>query len=94
MTIKNQQPQPLDTLSIRGSNIRYIILPDSLPLDTLLVDDAPKPKKRVSKSLYHFPSPPLVLLFFSCFPLTFSGLVCFGIYRRKGRYEAVGEVVV
>ena len=27
---------------IRGSNIRYFILPDSLNLDTLLVDDTPK----------------------------------------------------
>ncbi|TIC03741.1 Sm-like ribonucleo protein [Wallemia mellicola] len=34
----------LDTISIRGNNIRYVILPDSLPLDTLLVDDAPQPK--------------------------------------------------
>ncbi|KAF8191777.1 hypothetical protein BJ912DRAFT_287871 [Pholiota molesta] len=36
----------LDTLSIRGNNVRYFILPDALPLDTLLVDDAPKPKGR------------------------------------------------
>lgn len=62
MTVRGGQPQQLDTLSIRGSNIRYVILPDScvllapsrhiadcarsLPLDTLLVDDAPKPKKK------------------------------------------------
>lgn len=46
MTVRNRNPQSLDSLSIRGSNIRYYILPDSLPLDTLLVDDAPKPKKR------------------------------------------------
>ena len=32
----------LETLSIRGNNIRYFILPDSLPLDTLLIDDRPK----------------------------------------------------
>ncbi|KAI9613481.1 hypothetical protein H4Q26_010086, partial [Puccinia striiformis f. sp. tritici PST-130] len=44
MTVRNREPQQLDSLSIRGSNIRYIILPDSLPLDTLLIDDAPKPK--------------------------------------------------
>ena len=42
MTLKNRDPVPLDTLSIRGNNIRYFILPDSLPLDTLLIDDAPK----------------------------------------------------
>ncbi|CAG5127876.1 unnamed protein product [Candidula unifasciata] len=36
----------LDSLSIRGNNIRYYILPDSLPLDTLLIDDAPRSKAR------------------------------------------------
>lgn len=46
MTVRNRKPQSLDSLSLRGSNIRYYILPDSLPLDTLLVDDAPKPKKK------------------------------------------------
>jgi small nuclear ribonucleoprotein D1 len=29
-----------------GNNIRYFMLPDSLPLDTLLVDDAPKAKPK------------------------------------------------
>ena len=42
MTVKNKDPVQLDTLSIRGNNIRYYILPDSLPLDTLLIDDTPK----------------------------------------------------
>lgn len=46
MTVRNREPQQLDSISIRGSNIRYFILPDSLPLDTLLIDDAPKPKKK------------------------------------------------
>jgi len=46
MTTRNKDPVSLDTLSIRGNNIRYFILPDALPLDTLLVDDAPKPKGR------------------------------------------------
>jgi hypothetical protein len=46
MTVRNGEPQQLDTLAIRGNNIRYVILPDSLPLDTLLVDDAPKPVKK------------------------------------------------
>ncbi|KHN72586.1 putative small nuclear ribonucleoprotein Sm D1 [Toxocara canis] len=44
MTIKNREPIQLDTLSIRGNNIRYIILPDSIPLDTLLIDDEPRKK--------------------------------------------------
>ena len=42
LTLKNRDPVQLDTLSIRGNNIRYFILPDSLPLDTLLIDDTPK----------------------------------------------------
>ncbi len=44
MTIRNSDPVALDSLSIRGNNIRYFILPDSLPLDTLLIDDSKKPK--------------------------------------------------
>uniref|UniRef100_A0A8D0BR82 Small nuclear ribonucleoprotein Sm D1 n=1 Tax=Salvator merianae TaxID=96440 RepID=A0A8D0BR82_SALMN len=35
-TLKNREPVQLETLSIQGNNIRYFILPDSLPLDTLL----------------------------------------------------------
>ncbi|KAF5375663.1 hypothetical protein D9615_009359 [Tricholomella constricta] len=46
LTTRNKDVTPLDSLSIRGNNIRYFILPDALPLDTLLVDDAPKPKGR------------------------------------------------
>lgn len=51
MTVKNKDPVVLDTLSIRGNNIRYYILPDSLPLDTLLVDDAPKLKVKQAESI-------------------------------------------
>lgn len=46
MTIKNRDPVQLETLSIRGNNIRYYILPDSLTLETLLVDDTPKAKAK------------------------------------------------
>ncbi|KAJ8686159.1 hypothetical protein QAD02_021953 [Eretmocerus hayati] len=46
MTIKNRDPVQLDTLSLRGNNIRYYILPDSLPLETLLIDDTPKAKAK------------------------------------------------
>lgn len=42
---ESEAPISLDTMSIRGNNIRYFELPDSLPLDTLLIDDAPKSKK-------------------------------------------------
>ncbi|KAK2196873.1 bifunctional LSM domain [Babesia duncani] len=34
----------LDHLTVRGNNIRYFILSDSIPLDTLLIDDTPKQK--------------------------------------------------
>ena len=46
MTLKNKEPVQLETLSIQGNNIRYFILPDSLPLDTLLVDVEPKVKSK------------------------------------------------
>lgn len=42
LTIKGKNPISLDHLTVRGNNIRYYLLPESLPLDTLLVDDAPK----------------------------------------------------
>ncbi|KOB72050.1 Small nuclear ribonucleoprotein Sm D1 [Operophtera brumata] len=42
MTLKSKEEMNLETLSIRGNNIRYYLLPDSLPLETLLIDDAPK----------------------------------------------------
>ncbi|CAO3634461.1 unnamed protein product [Cunninghamella blakesleeana] len=46
MTVKNCDPVSLDTISIRGNNIRCVILPDSLPLDTLLIDDTPKARNK------------------------------------------------
>lgn len=51
MTPKGQDAIALDTINIRGSTIRYYILPDSLPLDTLLIDDAPKPKNKARKEV-------------------------------------------
>ena len=41
-TVKGKNPVHHDFLSLRGNNIRYYILPDSLNLDSLLVDDEPK----------------------------------------------------
>ncbi|PMD25205.1 Sm-like ribonucleo protein [Hyaloscypha hepaticicola] len=49
MTQRGRDPISLDTINLRGSTIRYYILPDSLPLDTLLIDDAPKPKNKARK---------------------------------------------
>ncbi|BGP15579.1 Sm snRNP core protein Smd1 [Rhodosporidiobolus nylandii] len=50
MTVRGREPSALDSLAIRGNNVRYFILPDSLPLDTLLIDDAPKPKKKAGSA--------------------------------------------
>ncbi|PRT55583.1 Small nuclear ribonucleoprotein Sm D1 [Wickerhamiella sorbophila] len=44
MTVKEQDPVFLDTMTIRGSTIRHYVLPDSVPLDSMLVDDGPKPR--------------------------------------------------
>ncbi|KAL3244798.1 hypothetical protein MRX96_018600 [Rhipicephalus microplus] len=46
LTMKHREPVQLDSLSVRGNNIRYYILPDSLPLETLLIDDTPKAKAK------------------------------------------------
>lgn len=44
LTALGKNPVPLESLSLRGSTVRYIILPDSLALDTLLVDDGMRPR--------------------------------------------------
>jgi len=49
MTVKGQDTVTLDTLSVRGNTIRHFLLPDSLPLDTLLIDDTPKAKAKKKK---------------------------------------------
>ena len=50
MTVKGREAQTIDQLTIRGNNIRYFLLPESLPLETLLVEDAPKIRnKAISK---------------------------------------------
>lgn len=50
LQLKGKNPVSMDHLSIRGNNIRYYILPDSLNLDTLLVDDTPKIKAKADKA--------------------------------------------
>uniref|UniRef100_A0A0V0HIJ6 Small nuclear ribonucleoprotein Sm D1 n=1 Tax=Solanum chacoense TaxID=4108 RepID=A0A0V0HIJ6_SOLCH len=42
ITLKGKNPVTLDHLSVRGNNIRYYILPDSLNLETLLVEKTPR----------------------------------------------------
>jgi len=50
-TSKGRQEKSLESMTIRGNNIRYVILPEQLALDNLLVDDTPKqgrPKRKSS----------------------------------------------
>ena len=49
MTLKNRDPVNLEVLSIRGNNIRYYILPESLPLENLLIDEGPKRKPNMAR---------------------------------------------
>ena len=52
MTIKDKATVTLDTLSLRGNNIRYYILPENIPLDTLLVDDTPKARAKKREGMF------------------------------------------
>jgi len=45
VTRKGQSPISMDHLTVRGSTVRYVLLPDSIPLDTLLIDDTTTKKK-------------------------------------------------
>jgi small nuclear ribonucleoprotein D1 len=48
LTARNRDPVHYDTLTVRGNQIRYVILPEALPLDALLVDDRPKANLKAS----------------------------------------------
>ena len=48
LTVKGRETIALDHITIRGNNIRYFLLPESLQLETLLVDDTPKVKAKSS----------------------------------------------
>lgn len=52
MTQKGRNPVSLESLSVRGNNVRYILLPDSLNLDTFLVDDSLKPRAKKEGIFY------------------------------------------
>ncbi|KAH7827879.1 putative small nuclear ribonucleoprotein [Monocercomonoides exilis] len=41
-TARNQDPIRLDTITLRGNSIRYVILPDTLHIETLLVEEMPQ----------------------------------------------------
>ena len=53
MTLENKVPVPLESLNIRKNNIRwYFILPESLPLDTWLVEDPSNSKVKKREAAY------------------------------------------
>lgn len=45
LLVPSRNPTKLKALSIRGSTVRYVLLPDSLALDALLVDDGLRPRR-------------------------------------------------
>ncbi|KAK6103243.1 putative small nuclear ribonucleoprotein Sm D1 [Brugia pahangi] len=49
MTLKSEKPASVDAVSIRGNNIRYIIFPNDLNLDALMID-IPQRTKRTRKT--------------------------------------------
>ena len=52
MQVKGRESQQFDHLTIRGANIRYFLLPESLPLETYLTaEDKSKQKKQKKISL-------------------------------------------
>ncbi|KAG5603354.1 hypothetical protein H5410_034724 [Solanum commersonii] len=51
ITLKGKNPVTLDHLRVRGNNIRYYILPDSLNLETLLVEETPRVKPTAGKPM-------------------------------------------
>lgn len=51
LTVKGRPTVTLDNLTIRGNNIRYFILPESLPLDTLLVDEPVKQQQKKQQAI-------------------------------------------
>ncbi len=48
LTVKGSDPVTLDHLTIRGNNIRYFFLPESLSIDALLVDDTTKLRNKMN----------------------------------------------
>jgi small nuclear ribonucleoprotein D1 len=55
LIVRNKDPLRLDTISLRGNTIRYIILPDTLNLDSLLIEEMPKKVRAKEGLFYIFP---------------------------------------
>lgn len=54
MTILNEEPVTLDTVNLRGNTIRYYVLPETIPLDSMIT-----PEKRKLSSVRP-PSNPVI----------------------------------
>lgn len=50
MTVVNRQPSVLEHITIRGNQVRMVLLPDELNLDSILSDAVFKPKKLDKKT--------------------------------------------
>lgn len=48
LTMKGYEPINMDHITIRGNNIRYFFLPESVNIDTLLVDDTPRVRTKIN----------------------------------------------
>jgi small nuclear ribonucleoprotein D1 len=48
--MKGRNPVKLDALAIRGNTIRYVILPDTVNIAALLVDDTPRQNPPTAKA--------------------------------------------
>jgi small nuclear ribonucleoprotein D1 len=58
VSVKGRPPVSLENYSVRGNQIRHVVLPEYLPIDTLLEDQGPRrvpvkkreaPKKKIKK---------------------------------------------
>lgn len=54
MTVKGGVAVNLPSLTVRGSTIRYYLLPESLNLDTLLAEESKKKKPKADKRMISF----------------------------------------
>lgn len=48
LQVRGANPVNIQALSVRGSTVRYVILPDSLSIDSLLVDDGLRPRRSIN----------------------------------------------
>lgn len=51
VTLRGGNPTQMDSLSIRGSTVRYFILPDSLNLDAVLAEESKKAKAQATQQV-------------------------------------------